>query len=353
MKLFKYLIFLLIPVGFFASCSDDNDNSGSMRNDFIKKTTAPAIVGEQIEFAYAMGTTNGRLSTAEAVVSTAGGTGTGFGLYSYFTSRGNLTIGSTKYVAGDDVPLKTVKEASTSGAISTATMMEQVDACYINPTVAFGTAQTDLIAATIRYYYVVPEEARGKEFSVKFSSKSTSGETATYQTPAYKVSKMDMKRSIAMTSNNVCYFSIADMKAYTKAEVDAQNMSAKIDFIYLYQAKLGAYDYGNVFVSPGTDPKYIAISDIVPGNWTKNKTSMEKRVDVKDAQLKGNIPNVYIDDIDFETLNLSAAADYVLGFGVDHGAFMKTADGKYAAYVYVNAVNNGTMTVSIKRYPLK
>ena len=29
--------------------------------------------------------------------------------------------------------------------------MEKVDAHYINPTIAIGTAQTDLIAATLRY----------------------------------------------------------------------------------------------------------------------------------------------------------------------------------------------------------
>ena len=351
MKFLKYLLFLLIPVGFLVSCSDDED--ANIKNDFIKKTTSPAIVGESIEFAYAMGTTVGQLSTAEAAASIAGNSGTGFGLYSYFTARGNMTVDGVSYTAGSDVPVRTVREASTSGAVSSANMMETVDANYINPTIAFGTAQTELIAATVRYSYVVPEEARGREFSVKFSSKSTTGETATYQTPAYKVSKMDMKRSIAMTSNDVCYFSIADMRAYTKAEVEAQNISSKIDFVYMYQARLGSYDYGSVFVSPGTDPQFIAISDIIPGNWTKNKTSMEKRVDVRDAQLKGSMPNGYIDDIDFETLNLSAAVDYVIGFSNDHGAFMKTADGKYAAYIYVNAVNpNGTMTVSIKRYPL-
>lgn len=351
MKLLKYLL-LIIPVGlFFLSCSDDNDSS--MKNDFIKKTTSPAIVGEPIEFAYAMGTTDGKLSAVEAAASIPGSAGTNFGLFSYFTARGNMTVNNVNYVAGDDVPVRTVKETSTSGNITSGTMMDQVDASYINPTIAYGTSQTSLIAATVRYYYVVPEEARGKVFSIRFSSKSSTGETASYQTESYQVSKMDMKRLINMKSDSLCYFSITDMKAYTKQEVESQNLSAKIDFIYLYQAKLGEYDYGNVFVSPGTDPKYIAIADIVPGNWTKNKTPMEKRVDVRDAQLKGNTPNVYIDDIDFETLDLGSAVDYVIGFGNDHGAFMKTADGKYAAYVYVNSVNNGTMTVSIKRYPLK
>ena len=350
MKLFQYVLFL-IPVGLFLSCSDAIDPN--MKNDFLKRTVSPAIVGESVEFAYAMGTTTGRLSTAEAVASIPGAQNTGFGLYSYFTARGTMNVDGTSYPAGSDIPLRTVQEATTSGATSTATMMEKVDAHYINPTIAFGTSQADLIAATIRYYYVVPEEARGKQVSFVFSSKSTNGERAEYKTQSYNVSKMDLRRLIAMKSEATCYFSITDMKAYTKEEVDAQNLSGKIDFVYMYQAQLNGFTYGHAFVSPGTESKFVAIPSAIPGGWTKNKTLMEKRVDVRDAQLKGNIPNVYIDDIDFETLDLSAAVDYVLTFNTEEGAFMKTADGKYAAYIFVNSLSaDGSMTVSIKRYPL-
>lgn len=80
---------------------------------------------------------------------------------------------------------------------------------------------------------------------------------------------------------------------------------------------------------------------------------MEKRANVRDAQLKGEAPNVYIDDVDFQSLDLGAAVDYALTFSKDDGAFMQTANGKYAAYVYVNKIDDsGKMTVSIKRYPL-
>ncbi len=114
----------------------------------------------------------------------------------------------------------------------------------------------------------------------------------------------------------------------------------------------GIYDYKHSFVSPGTDPKYIAIAGIVPAGAT-NKTPMEKRANVRDAQLKGEAPNVYIDDVDFQSLDLGAAVDYALTFSKDDGAFMKTANGKYAAYVYVNKIDDsGKMTISIKRYPL-
>ena len=350
MKLFQYFL-LLILTGLFFACSEDKEQN--MKNDFLKKTVSPAVVGESVEFAYAMGATVGRLSTAEATASIAGAQGTGFGLYSYFTARGTMNVDGTSYPAGSDVPVRTVQEATTSGAVSKATMMEKVDANYINPTITFGTSQLDLIAATIRYYYVVPEEARGKEMSFVFSSKSTTGEMAEYKTPSYKVSKMDMKRLISMKSGVACYFSIADMKAYTQDEVQSQSLSGKIDFVYMYQAQLSGFTYGHAFVSPGTESKFIAIPSAIPGGWTKNKTLMEKRVDVRDAQLKGSNPAVFIDDLDFETLNLNDAVDYVLTFNAEEGAFMKTADGKYLAYVFVNSLNtNGEMTVSIKRYPL-
>lgn len=349
MKLLKYVMLSAIALSCF-SCSDDEDSA--LKNDLIKKTVAPAIAGEKIEFAYAMGAQTGQLGTAEARASIAGAAGTGFELNSWFTTSSRLVVNGVTYQAGDDVPLQTVKEASTDGATSTAIMMDKVDGHYMNPTIAFGSSQAALIAATVRYAYVVPAEAKGKNISFTFSSTSSTGDRASYSTPSYPVSKMDMKRLIELGNQGTCYFSIEDMKAYTREEVAAQNLASKIDFIYIYQAKLNDFDYKHSFVSPATDPKYIAIAGIVPTGAT-NKTLMEKRANVRDAQLKGAAPNVYIDDIDFQTLDLGAAIDYALTFSKDDGAFMKTADGKYAAYVYVNSIDDsGKMTVSIKRYPL-
>ncbi len=349
MKLFKYAILSVLALACF-SCSDDGDSA--LQNDWLKKTTAPAIAGEKIEFAYAMGTTEGQLSQAEARASIAGAAGTDFEPYSWFTARTKIQIGDKVYQAGEDVPLLTVKDASTSGAVSTATLMDKIDETYMRPSVAYGTSQVPMIAVTLRYAYVVPEEAKGQNISFTFSSTSSTGAKASCSTQSYKVSKMDMKRLIGMESEGACYFSIADMKAYTKEEVTAQNLAGKIDFIYLYQEKLNGFEYKHSFVSPATDPKFIAIAGIVPAGAT-NKTPMEKRANVRDAQLKGDTPNVYIDDIDFQTLDLGEALDYALTFNKDDGAFMKTADGKYAAYIYVNNIDNsGKMTVSIKRYPL-
>ncbi len=349
MKLSKYIMLPLVVLSCFA-CSDD-DNA-SVKNDMIKKTTAPAITGEKIEFAYAMGATEGTVIRAEATASIAGGEGTGFELYSWFTARQTMVVNGVTYNGGDDVPIQTVKSASTEGATSTAEMMETVDAHYITPTTPFGTEQTELIAATLRYNWVVPEEAKGKTFHITFTATSSNGQQVSYRTPDYKVSKMDMKRLIEMGNGEACYFSIADMAAYTREEVETQSLAGKIDFIYNYQAQLGGYDYKHSFVSPATDPQFIALPGIVPAGAT-NSTPMEQRAQVHDAQLKGDNPAVYVDDIDFETLDLTGALDYVLTLQKDDSAFMKTADGKYAAYIYVNNVDDsGKITISIKRYPL-
>ncbi|MDR0542729.1 MAG: DUF4466 family protein [Dysgonamonadaceae bacterium] len=346
----KISILLLTVVCFFISCSEDTGSP--LKNDLIKKTTAPAVAGEKMDFAYAIGTLSGKLATAQAEASIPGAAGTGFELYSYYTASNEITVNGTRYPGGSEVPVKSVKETNTDGAVSTAILEDKIDEVYMKPSVPHGTGMVDLIAATLRYSYVVPAEAKGKTVSFVFSAKSSTGESVAYKTPGYAVSKMDMKRLIPLTTGNVCYFSIENMAAYTLDEVNNQNLSDKIDFIYIHQAKFNNFDYGHAFVSPGTDSKYVATPDVIPGNWTKNSTKMEKRSDVKDAQLKGSIPNVYIDDIDFETLELDHAYDFVLNFAADEGAFMKTANGKYAAYVYINKLATGTVTVSMKRYPL-
>lgn len=349
MKLLKYAMFSTIALACFACSSDDESG---LKNDMIKKTTAPAIVGEKIEFAYAMGTTEGRLAKAEATASFAGATGTDFELYSWFTARGDISVNGVNYRGGDEVPLQTVKDASTSGVTSVANMMETVDTHYFNPSVAVGTSQSELIAATLRYNYVVPAEAKGKSFHITFTATSTTGSKVTYETPSYPVSKMDMKRLIELENGAACCFSLEDMAAYTTAE--AASMGNKIDFIYNYQKKTDdGFDYGHSFVSPATDPKFIALSDIIPSG-ASNDTPMEQRAQVHDAQLKGANPAVYVDDVDFETLDLSRASNYVLNLKNDDGVFMKSADGKYAAFVYVNRIDDsGKVTISLKRYPLK
>ncbi|MDR1382058.1 MAG: DUF4466 family protein, partial [Tannerella sp.] len=63
---------------------------------------------------------------------------------------------------------------------------------------------------------------------------------------------------------------------------------------------------------------------------------------------------VYIDDIDFETLDLTGMPDWALNLRNEAGLWAETSDGRYRAYIYINSVNsNGSARISMKRYTLK
>ncbi|GAB3700403.1 hypothetical protein GCM10027592_27310 [Spirosoma flavus] len=311
------------------SCKTKDVAPESLRNDLLKKTTGPAVVGDRIEFAYAIGTTEGDLKNVRAEASIAGGTGTGFTRFSWFTNRNT----------GVDQPVQTAADTITNGATSTANIID----------VATNKA------VTLRYYYYPTEEAKGKDVTFRFSGTSSTGKEVSFQSPAYRVSRMDMKRSLALVDGAKAYVSIADMAVYTKAEVEQNNLANKIDFVYVYRATLGTgnFAFGHALVAP-SNADYL--KDVtLPTGLAKPRTLIDKRVDVKDAQLRNTTGfDVYIDDIDLQQTTFNNSADFAYGLTADQGAFVKTADGAYAAYIYVNAVNNTgkSMTISIKRLKL-
>ena len=210
----------------------------------------------------------------------------------------------------------------------------------------------DTTAATLRYYYAVPEEARGQKVSFHFSAKSSNGETTSFSTNEYAISNMDMIRNIVVADNAACYLSIKDLKAYTKAEIDANaSLAANIDLVYLYRVKTGV-NFGHALVSP-TASSYLEGAVIPTGASSSSK--IEKQVNIRDQQLSDKQYAVFIDDLDFEKLNIDQAANFVLNFKTDEGAWIVTTDGTYKAYVYINSVDNTAkkMTISIKRYKVK
>jgi hypothetical protein len=319
---------LFITTVFVTSCKKDEENV-TLKNEFIKRTVAPLIVGERLEIAYGAGSTNGGLNTMQVVASIPGAAGTAFETVTHRTVN---ALDVTKTVATSSV---------TNDATSTATLI-------------------DTNATTLRYIYVVPEAARGQQVSFAFSVTNKAGAQATANTPGYSISKMDMARSITMvgTAAGARFFSIADMKAYTQAEVDAGNLSAKIDFVYAYAATITpsttAYTYGHSLVSPAASA-YFPAGFTIPAAWTKNSTPMEKKIGTTlyDGQLK-NDPNIsiYVDDLDLKQQTFTGSPNYAITLANDGSVFMKTADGKYTAFVYINSVNTTgpTAIVSIKRY---
>ena len=140
MKINYYTSIILCAAALLSSCSKDEDSSSGLKNDFIKKTTAPAIVGQQLEFAYAMGSPLSTLTKASAQASIAGDANTGFGLYSYYTTSKAITADGVSYNAGQDVPLQTVSEANTSSILSAMMAVDRLPSVFASLTVCKGTS---------------------------------------------------------------------------------------------------------------------------------------------------------------------------------------------------------------------
>lgn len=294
-----------------------------LQNDAIKRTIGPNIVGQVIEFAYAMAIpkAKGKLVSAEVEASIAGATGTFLENRSFSTNQSGVDVGVTV--------------GSPSVTSSTKT------------TVTF-TADTN--AATLRYYYVIPETARSKTVSFTFTVKSSNGETATYSMGPFTIAKMDMARNITVTDGNAMYISIGDTAIYNNANVVAN--AAKVDLIYLYRVVTGI-TFTHALVAPTANPIYLPGVTLPAG--VNRDTRVRKVFNLQDHNLAPNLQyGIYIDDVDFQQIDLSNDANFAINLKADAGVWVETADHKYRAYIFIHSVNNTAKSavISIKRYPL-
>lgn len=293
-----------------------------LQNDVIKRTLGPNIVGQQIEFAYAMAILpeKGKLVSAQVEASVAGANGT------YLENNAYYTNGS-----GQDVGVPVAEPSVTSGNTTSVTY------------------NVDTFAATLRYYYVIPEEARGKQVSFTFSAKSDDGETVSYKMGPYTIATMDMVRKLNVSNGAAAYISIADMKVYD--EVDAAANPDKIDLVYVYYADPDV-TFNHALVSPAADAQYLPGVNL-PAGVNKN-TKVQKVFNLQDYNLAQSQYGIYIDDLDFEKLDLSNAPDFAINLKAEAGAWVETSDGKYRAYIYFNSVSNGNQSavISMKRYTM-
>lgn len=326
LKFIQYRIFLVLLVaGVFASCTKDEqytipDPISAISNDCIKRTLGPNISSLPIEFVYAMAIpkSKGKLATAEVEASIEGASGTFLENRSFYTNA-----------SGVDVPVTIGNPAVKDGKISRVTF----------------TADTN--AAALRYYYIVPDAAKGQEVSFTFKVTASDGSTATYKMGPYKISKMDIKRNIAVSNANLAYISIADMAVYNAT--DAATNAAKIDLVYLYRAAPSTILYG--LVSPASDPLNLPGVTLPAG--VNRKSKMTKTFNLQDRNLAQLQYGVYVDDLDFQQLDLKTAPDYAIGLKAEAGTWVETQDGKYRAYIFINSVNtNGSAVISMLRYAL-
>lgn len=321
------LLLLTFAVIFFTACQDEEYSlptlEGGLHNDCIKRTLGPNVVGLNLEFAYAMALpkAEGKIVSAQVEASIAGGPATYMEYRSFSTNS-----------SGVDVPV-TIGSPSVTSATKTEVVFTK-----------------DTCAATLRYYYIIPEEARGKTVKFTFSAKASNGQTVTYEMGPYTVAKMDMKLDLVVSDNNNSYISIADMAVYNAAT--AATKAANIDLVYLYRTYTTA-TFNHALVAPAANPDYKPGITLPSG--VSNSAKIWKVWALRDQHLARLQYGIYIDDVDFQELDFSGAPDYAINLRAEAGTWVETADGKYRAYIYINKIDNTKkeMTISIKRYQMK
>lgn len=293
-----------------------------LQNDVIKRSLGPNVAGLDIEFAYAMalGYGKGKITRATVEASIPGAPGTYMDHRSYHTNS-----------SGIDVGIEVGMPSATEGGRTT-----------VNFT-------ADTAAATLRYFYIIPEEAKGKSVTFTFSAEASTGEKVSYYMGPYEIAKMDMKRLLTVVDSSACYISIADMAVLTPEQAAANPQ--KVDLIYLYR-NVPNIMFNHSMVSPTTNAEYLRGAVIPSG--ASNNTKIRKEWNVRDRHLADLQFGIYVDDLDFEKLDVSQAPNYALNLRAESGAWVETADGKYRAYIYINSVNNNNKSavISMKRYAL-
>ena len=324
----EYLTYfrMLAIILFVSSCQEQEyslpEANTHFQNDVIKRSIGPNVVGLNIEFVYAMalGLENGNILSAQVEASIPGAAGTFLEHRSYYTGPG-----------GNDVGIDVANPSTTSGPVTEVVFTR------------------DTCAAALRYYYIIPEEARGKSVSFTFSAEASTGETVSFKMGPYNIGKVEIKRDITLNDNDLRYFSIADMQVYDST--DAAAIPDKIDLVYLYRS-ISGINFNHALVAPGADPEFLP--DIILPGGVNNPTKIRQTWQLRDEHLARLQYHIYIDDLDFEEIDLSSSSDYAINLRAESGAWVETADGNYRAFVYVNSVSNSgkTMKISVKRYTM-
>jgi hypothetical protein len=293
-----------------------------LQNDCIKRTQGPNIVGQNIEFAYAMAilAEKGKLVSARVEASIDGAAGTWMENKSYYTNSSGVDVG---------IPVGS--------------------ASVTNKNVTTVTFNKDTNAATLRYYYVIPDAARGQSVSFTFYAESSNGETVSYKMGPYTIAQMDLKKNIAVSDGNLMYISVADMTAYNAT--DAAAKAGTIDLVYLYR-NITTSAFNHALVSPAADAQYLP--GITLPNGVNRSTNERKTFNLQDYNMAQLQYGIYIDDLDFQQLNMSNEPNFAINLKQEAGVWVETADHKYRAYIYFNSANNTTKSavLSIKRYIL-
>ena len=323
-KNIKFPVLILIMLTSLLACTKQEytipDPVSQLTNDCIKRTIGPSIVSLPLEFAYAMALPkiNGKLVSAQVEASIAGASGTFLEHRSFYTNS-----------SGVDVPVTIGTPSTTVDKLTKVTF------------------SVDTNASTLRYYYVIPEAARGQSVSFTFTANSSDGKTATYKMGPYAISKMSITKNLPVSNGANAFISIEDMAVYNAAS--AATNAGKIDLVYLYRATPTTFTHA--LVSPGADAAYLPGVTLPSG--VNRSTKLRKVFNLQDRNLSNLQYGIYVDDIDFTQLDMVDMPNYALGLRAEAGVWVETTDKKYRAYIFVNSINAaGTAVISIMRYTL-
>ncbi len=323
----KYIQFPLLVVILMATmiaCKKEEyklpDPISQLTNDCIKRTIGPNIATLPIEFAYAMAVpkSQGKLVSAQVEASIVGAAGTYLENRSFYTNSG-----------GVDVPIVVGTPSTTVDKVTKMNF------------------SLDTNAATLRYYYVIPDGSKGQSVSFTFTVTSSDGKTASFKMGPYTISKMSIMKNLAVTNGANAYISIEDMAVYNATAAAAT--PNKIDLVYLYRAAPTTFTHA--LVSPAADPTYLP-GVTLPAGLTKS-TKLRKVFGLQDRNLANLQYGIYVDDIDLASVDMTDMPNYAIGLKAEAGVWVETADKKYRAYIFINSVNAaGSAVISMLRYTL-
>ena len=325
-KFLSYIFFSFSLLVMMSSCKEEEyaipTLPQKLQNDVIKRTLGPNLTGLNIEFAYAMALPKsmGKLVSAQVEASIGGAEATYMDNKSYYTNS-----------SGVDVGIEVGSKSVNDGGKTTVTFTK------------------DTSAATLRYFYRIPSSAKGQEVTFRFSANASNGETVTYSMGPYKIAEMDMVLDLDVKDSSAAYISIENMAVYNPTQAAAN--AAKIDLVYLYRV-IPNVTFTHGLVAPSAKTYLPGVT--LPAGV--NRTAKIQKVwALRDFHLARLQYGIYIDDLDFQQLDLSTAVDYAINLRAEAGTWVETADGKYRAYIYVNSINNATKSakISMKRYTMK
>src|SRR5690606_23043515 len=115
---------------------------------------------------------------------------------------------------------------------------------------------------------------------------------------------MDVVLDKVLVDNAACYISIEDMEVYDAAT--AATIPDKIDLVYLFRNVAGK-EFLHALVAPSTDDQYKPGVALPAG--VDNRTKIRKVWALRDRHLDRGQYGVYIDDVDFQQLDVSTAPD--------------------------------------------